>query len=139
LESASQYNDAILETVREPLVVLDASMRVRKASRSFYDTFHMSRRKTEGQLLHELGGGEWNVSELRERFDEVLTKNRRVENFRVKQGLSKLTLRTWVLSARRLESKGERLVLVALEDTTAGPRPAPSAEPQVDEDHASPT
>ncbi len=122
LELASQYNEAILETVREPLLVLDAELRVREASRSFYETFKLSRKKIENIPIYELADGQWDIPELRELLEEVLPKNRRFENFKIERAFPRLGRRTWLVNACRLERKGERLVLLALEDITFAPK-----------------
>ena len=129
LELASQYNEAILETVREPLLVLDAELRVREASRSFYETFKLSRKKIENIPIYELADGQWDIPELRELLEEVLPKNRRFENFKIERAFPRLGRRTWLVNACRLERKGERLVLLALEDITFAPKARPAPTP----------
>ncbi|PYJ56130.1 MAG: histidine kinase [Verrucomicrobia bacterium] len=129
LELASQYNEAILETVREPLLVLDAELRVREASRSFYETFKLNRKKIENIPIYELANGQWDIPELRELLEEVLPKNRRFENFRIERAFPRLGRRTWLVNACRLERKGERLVLLALEDITFAPKARPAPTP----------
>ncbi len=119
LESASQYSDAIMETIREPLLVLGPDLRVRKANRSFYDKFRLSRRKTETVPLYELGNGEWNLPELRKLLEEILPRNRRLENFKVEQDIPGHGRRTFLLNARRVENKSEHLILLALGDSAA--------------------
>jgi two-component system CheB/CheR fusion protein len=114
LESASQYSDAILETIREPVLVLDANLRVRKANRPFYEKFRLNRRKTENTPLYKLGNGEWNVPELRKLLEEILPRNRSLENYKVEQDLPGLGRRTLLLNARRLDNNAERLILLAL-------------------------
>ena len=57
--------EAIVDTVREPLVVLDRDLRVIAASRSFYRTFAAEPRSTQGRKLYELGDGQWNIPALR--------------------------------------------------------------------------
>jgi hypothetical protein len=54
---------AIVDTVREPLLVLDKELRVLAASRSFYLTFEVGREETEGKLLYSLGDGQWDVAQ----------------------------------------------------------------------------
>jgi PAS domain-containing protein len=53
--------EAIVDAIREPLLVLDPDLRVIAASRSFYRTFAVTPRKTEGQLVFDLGDGQWNI------------------------------------------------------------------------------
>jgi len=53
--------EAIVDTVREPLLVLDGEFRVAVASRSSYRAFNVTRQETEGRHLYELGSGQWNI------------------------------------------------------------------------------
>lgn len=57
-------SQAIVDTLREPLVVLDEDLRVVVASRSFYSKFRVDREATEGRLLHDLGDSQWNIAAL---------------------------------------------------------------------------
>src|SRR5262245_51557534 len=57
--------DSIVDTVREPLLVLDADLRVQRASRSFYSTFQVAPEDTEQRLLYDLGNGQWDIPALR--------------------------------------------------------------------------
>jgi len=61
----SAYVRSIVDTVREPLVILDASLRVQSANRSFYRIFQVSPQDTEGQFLYDLGNGQWDIARLR--------------------------------------------------------------------------
>ena len=65
IENASALTQAIVDTVREPLIVLDHDLRVIAASRSFYLTFKVNRDDTQGKLLYELGDGQWDIPKLR--------------------------------------------------------------------------
>ena len=65
LRNAYAFAEAIVDTVREPLVVLDEQLRVIVASRSFYSTFEVNSADTTGKLLYELGSGEWDIPKLR--------------------------------------------------------------------------
>ena len=99
-------------------MLLDADLRVRKASRCFLETFELTRKRIETAPLYELGSGEWNQPRLRQLLEDVLTKNRRLANFKLERHLPRLGRRTWLLSARRLENKGERHILLAMESMT---------------------
>src|SRR6185437_3856191 len=69
---ARRYAEAIIETVREPLLVIDASFRVERANRAFYDMFQTTAAATDGQSLFELGDGQWNVARMHRVLDQVL-------------------------------------------------------------------
>ena len=75
--------EAIVDAIREPLLVLDPNLRVIAASRSFYRTFAVTPRKTEGRLLFELGDWEWNIPRLRKVLEDIIPKRRTVEAYEV--------------------------------------------------------
>jgi signal transduction histidine kinase len=111
----------IIATIREPLLVLDETFRIKMASRSFYETFQVTPALTEGRLLYEIGDGQWDIPELRVLLDDVLSKEKAVENFEVRHDFPALGRLTMSLSARRLRREGNptALILLALEDVTA--------------------
>jgi len=75
--------EVIVDATREPLLVLDPNLRVIAANRSFYRTFAVAPRKTEGRLLFELGDGQWNIPGLRKVLEDIIPKRRTVEDFEV--------------------------------------------------------
>ena len=75
--------EAIVDAIREPLLVLDLDLRVIAASRSFYRTFAVTPRKTEGRLVFELGDGQWNIPRLRALLEDIIPKRRTVEAYEV--------------------------------------------------------
>jgi len=111
---------SIFATIREPLLILDGTLRVHTASRSFYQTFQVAPDATEGRLLHQLGNGEWDIRELRTLLEEILPKKRVVENFEVTKDFPSLGRRTMLLNARKLwrEKDPTGLILLAIEDIT---------------------
>lgn len=119
-EQARAYFASIVDTVREPLVVLDKDLRVVSANRSFYHTFQMTAKQTEGDLIYELAGGQWDVTSLRKLLEEFLPKNTKFDDFEVEVKHPKLGRRVFVLNARRLEQPEETgdLILLAWEDIT---------------------
>jgi two-component system CheB/CheR fusion protein len=122
-KAAQEYAEAIVGTVREPLVVLAADLRIKTANRSFYRTFGVTAEITRNHYLHDLGNGQWNIPELREALDAVVTKGNQFENLRVEHRFPNIGLRKMLLNARRLDLKGngEPLVLLAIEDVTDQP------------------
>ena len=77
------YTQAILDTVREPLVVLDENLRVVSANRSFYETFRANREDTEQKPIYELGDGQWDIPRLRELLKRILSEDKQFENIEV--------------------------------------------------------
>jgi two-component system CheB/CheR fusion protein len=83
LQEALEYAENILSTIREPLLILDAGLRIISASQSFYRTFAVTPKETEGTLIYEVGDGQWNIPKLRELLEDILPKNTSFENFEV--------------------------------------------------------
>ena len=120
------FAEGIVETVREPLVVLDADLRVRTANRSFYQTFGVTPGQTEGRLLFELGNRQWDIPRLRELLEEILPRDSHFNDFEVDHEFEGIGRRSMVLNARRLPPAGGRpgLILLAIEDATERRRAA---------------
>jgi len=119
-ERARDYFESIINTVREPLLVLDGQLSVVSANRTFYRIFRTTPKQTEGELVYELGSGQWDIPELRKLLEKILPQDSVFEDYEVEVELPKLGRRSFVLNARRmkqLEGSGD-LILLALEDMT---------------------
>lgn len=121
LAKALSYADDIIETLREPFMVLDCDLRVKTANRSFYEWFQVSKAETEGSLVYDLGNGQWDIPGLRTLLDEVLSQNQSVHDFEVQHSFPKLGRKTMLLNARPFppDSKHPELILLAVEDVSA--------------------
>jgi two-component system CheB/CheR fusion protein len=117
LRGARELAESIVDTVREPLVVLDGGLRVVSASRSFYQRFHVAPEETVGRLLYELGNGQWDIPALRELLETVLPRHRSFDAFAVEHEFPVIGRCTMLLSARRIVgATGEtQLILLAIE------------------------
>ena len=120
LRETRDYAESIVETVREPLVVLDADLRVISANRSFYETFKVKPGETEGQLLYDLGDREWDIPKLRELLEVILPTDTTFDNFEVEHEFKTIGRRVMHLNARRIyrETNETHLILLAIEDVT---------------------
>jgi PAS domain S-box-containing protein len=119
LRDASEYAQNIVNTVREPLVVLDDKFRVISANRSFYSTFKVTPEMSENTPLFDLGDGQWNIPKLRELLEEVLPEKTSIEDFEVEHDFPAIGKKTMLLNARRIRSKtGTTEILLAIEDIT---------------------
>lgn len=120
-EDAHTYAQSIVETVREPLVVLDGGLRVRSANRSFYQNFGVSPQETEGRLLYDLGNRQWDIPRLRTLLEEVLPQNKAFNDFEVEHNFPAIGRKVMLLNARTLwgEVNHTELILLAIEDVTA--------------------
>jgi hypothetical protein len=112
--------EAIVDTVREPLVVLDRDLRVIAASRSFYRTFAVEPRNTQGRKLYLLGDGQWNIPALRTVLEDVIPKHRTVEAYEVEHEFPTIGRRVMLLNARQVfdEDGSATALLLAIEDVT---------------------
>jgi two-component system, chemotaxis family, CheB/CheR fusion protein len=110
----------IVDTLREPLLVLDAELRVQAATRSFYQIFQVSPEVTENRFFSELGNGQWNNPQLRSRLEQVLEKDEGFSDYAITYYFEDIGSRMLRLNARRLLQDSERkpLILLAIEDVT---------------------
>ncbi len=115
-----EYTASIVATVREPLLVLDADLRVQSASRSFYENFRVTAAGTEGRLLYDLGNRQWDIPALRRLLEEVLPQENQVNDFSVEHVFEHIGKKTMLLNARRLIRTADQapLILLAIEDIT---------------------
>lgn len=116
LDSAREFAQATLDTVRGSLVVLGPDLRVLKANTSFYRTFRLTPAEVEHYLIYELGDGHWSLPRLRVLLEDVLPKNQRMEDFEMEYESPATGPRVLVLNARRFER--EERILLAMEDAT---------------------
>jgi two-component system CheB/CheR fusion protein len=118
---ARDFAEAIVDTVRAPLLVLDHQLHIVRANRSFYHTFRVTPADTEGRSLHELGNAQWNIPALHALLDQVLTKEAPIEGYEVRHIFPEIGERAMILNARRLAGSphGADLILLGIEDATA--------------------
>ena len=101
-KGARDYAQSIIDTVREPLVVLDAGFGVVSASRAFYRTFGVTPEETLGKSLYALGDREWDIPALHEILESVLPEKTAFENFEVRHEFPGIGERSMVLNARQV-------------------------------------
>src|SRR5580658_2899598 len=81
VEDIQTYAQNIVDTVREPLLILDTTLRVRSANRAFYQAFHVSSEETEDRLIYELGNGQWDIPDLRTLLEDIVPKSSVFDDF----------------------------------------------------------
>ena len=110
----------IVDTVHEPVLVLDEKLRVIVASRSFYAAFKVNPKETEGRLLYDLGDGQWDIPKLRVLLESIVPEKGVMEGYEVEHAFPDLGKRTMRLNARQLFSKdgANKTILVGIEDVT---------------------
>ena len=120
LQMAREYAQNIVDTVREPLVVLDAEMKVVSVSRSFYKHFLVHLEDTIGRYLYDLGNRQWDIPGLRELLETILPEKTSFDNFVIDHEFPEIGSRKMLLNARCiLDNMGKtQLILLAIEDIT---------------------
>jgi two-component sensor histidine kinase len=120
VEDACALAQAIVDTVREPLIVLDKDLRAIAASRSFYVKFMTNPEDTRGKHFSELGNGEWNTPKLRLLLERIIPDHCAMDEYEVEHDFPRAGQRVLLLSASIvLYEKGHKNILVSIEDVTA--------------------
>ena len=106
------------------MVVLDSGLKIVSASRSFYNTFGVMPGQTVGQLLFDLGNGQWDIPELRRLLEEILPRQAALDDYEVKCDFPSLGPRRMLLNARQVQVRPghAELILLAIEDATEAER-----------------
>ncbi len=119
-DEVDEFAENIINTIREPLLVLDDELRVIKASRSFYNFFKVKPENTIERLIYELGNHQWDIPKLRELLENILPEKTTFDNYEVEHNFSSIGKRIMLLNARQIK-RGlgkERIILLAIEDVT---------------------
>lgn len=120
IQDSLEYAKGIINTVREPLLVLNEDLKVVSASRSFYQIFKVKPEKTEGQHIYDLGNRQWDIPKLRELLEDILPGTTSFDDFEVEHVFPGIGRRVMLLNARKIYRKTNhvKLILLAIEDIT---------------------
>jgi two-component system CheB/CheR fusion protein len=123
MKAALAYAEGIIDTIREPLLVLDKKLRIISSSRAFCTMFGVTKEDTEGQFIYDLGNRQWDIPQLRELLNSTLKEYKIFEGYRVEHNFPGIGHRVMLLNARRLyEGVGAtQNILLAMEDITGRP------------------
>jgi PAS domain S-box-containing protein len=119
-EESSRYAENIVETVREPLLVLDGNLKIISANRNFYRTFKVTPAETIGSFIYDLGNKQWDIPKLRELLETILPQKATFDNYEVEHNFASIGRRIMLLNARQIERVlgKERIILLAISDIT---------------------
>jgi two-component system CheB/CheR fusion protein len=119
-EEARDYAEGLIETVREPLVVLDSDLRVQRATSSFFETFEVSRRETIGRFIYDLGSGQWGQPRLRQLLGDALFNDKPFHEYEIDREFPHIGRRIFRLNACRIprHSSNRPTALLAFHDVT---------------------
>ena len=119
------YIKTVVDVVREPVLILDKNFRVMAANDSFYRTFSVESKDTEGKMVYDLGNGQWNIPALRKLLEDILPKNTFFKGFEVSHEFPSIGRKVMILNARQIHFNNDKtselippIILLAIEDVT---------------------
>ena len=120
IQDALEYTKSIINTVREPLIILYEDLTVALANRSFYQVFKVKPEETGGKPIYDLGNRQWDIPKLRELLEEILPKTTSFDNLEVEHDFPDIGKRIMLLNACRiyLEANRTKLIILTIEDIT---------------------
>jgi signal transduction histidine kinase/DNA-binding response OmpR family regulator len=114
-----EHAQDVVDTVREPLLILDGNLRVHSANRAFYQTFNVTAADTEARLIYELGNGQWNIPDLRTLLEDILPMSSVFNDYELEHDFPEIGRRIMLLNARQLrQGSHAELLVLAMEDVT---------------------
>ena len=126
-EESWTYIKAVVDVVREPVLILDKNFRVMAANESFYEMFQVEPKDTEKKIVYDLGNGQWNIPALRKLLENILPKNTFFKGFEVAHEFAFIGHKTMILNARRIYKEGHEgrgseifppIIMLTIEDVT---------------------
>jgi diguanylate cyclase (GGDEF)-like protein/PAS domain S-box-containing protein len=120
IQDAREYAENIVETVREPLVVLNSELKILTANHSFYETFKVTPEATIGNFIYDLGNRQWDIPKLRVLVEEILPQDTVINGYEVEHDFPGIGRKIILLNARQIfrEKIGSHIILLAMEDIT---------------------
>lgn len=121
VEDARTLAQAIVDTIHDPLLVLDDDFHVVTASRSFYETFNVDEMQTRGRPLYSLGDGQWDIPALRTLLETIIPAQTAMDGFQVEHDFPGVGRRTMLLNARQVVhgEAGGKTILLSFTDISA--------------------
>ena len=114
------YIKTVVDTIREPFLILGENLQILSANKTFYTVFQVTQKETENKKVYDLGNGQWNIPKLRVLLEDILPKNTFFEDFKVEHDFPKIGHKIMLLNARRIHTTLEEkpIMLLAMEDIT---------------------
>jgi chemotaxis protein methyltransferase CheR len=117
------YVKTVVDTVREPFLILDKNLRVVAANESFYQLFKVARAETENIFIYDIGNRQWNIPSLKKLLEEIVPRDTFFKDFEVDHVFPIIGRKIIMLNARQIFGPREKslpqLILLAMEDITA--------------------
>jgi two-component system cell cycle sensor histidine kinase PleC len=120
IQNALGFAESIIDTIREPLVVLDSEMHVKMANHSFYKTFKVSIEDTKDKLFCDLGSCQWDIAKLQELLQKIIPTDEKFLDYEIECEFPDIGRRIMILNGRKIfrKSIGIPMVLISIEDVT---------------------
>lgn len=125
-EECWMYIKTVVDIVREPILVLDKDLKVMTANETFYRTFQVDSKDTEGKVVYKLGNGQWNIPSLKKLLEEILPQNTFFKDFEMTHEFPFIGRKSMVLNARQIHTNNSNkssllppMIFLAIEDTTS--------------------
>ncbi len=116
VREAREYAENIIETMREPLIVLGTDLKVISANKAFYQDFKVNPKETIGGFIYDLGNGQWNIPKLQKLLEDILPKHSVINNYEIEHDFESIGTRTMLFNARRITAM--QMILITIEDIT---------------------
>ena len=124
-EESFTYVKTVVDVVDGPVLILDENFIVIAANESFYRTYQVELKDTEGKIVYELGNRQWNIPALRILLEDILTKNTFFKGFQIIHEFPSIGRRIMILNARKVHVKEDTasetfppVILLAMDDVT---------------------
>ncbi len=120
LSESYEYSQAVFDTIREAVIVLDKDFRVKSANKAFYSIFQVDEKQTESKLIYELGNRQWDIHKLRQLLEEIVPHNSHFYGFEMVHVFPTVGEKVMLLNARKITQSvpKQELILLAIEDIT---------------------
>jgi hypothetical protein len=119
------YVKTVVDILREPMLILDKNFRVLAANEPFYRTFEVKAKDTEGQIVYDLGNGQWDIAGLRKFLEDILPTQTFFKGFQVAHDFPSIGRKVMILNGRQIYFKSDidadllpKIILLAMEDVT---------------------
>lgn len=119
LNEAKAYTEEIMNTIRDPLIILDDQLKVKRATKAFYSAFKVTAKETEGQYFYFLGNGQWNIPSLRFILESILPDKKVLADYEIVHVFPEIGRRIMRLNSCQIDQQyDEHLILLTIEDIT---------------------
>jgi signal transduction histidine kinase/CheY-like chemotaxis protein len=116
VSQSRDFTRAIVETIGNPLLVLDGELRVRTVNQAFYRFFQALPENTIGRILYDVERGSWDIPDLRTLLGDVLPNHKMIREFELEREFHRIGKKVLLLSAHQLDSM--QMILFSIEDIT---------------------